>query len=182
MKQQPTLSEPAPIATPWYRQFWPWFLIALPTSVVVACIFTIYLAVTYKDGMVSDNYYKEGLAINQTLEQDENAKQWGLQADVTFNNQQGEITLTLLSADNAPSGLNKTPLWMAFIHPFSEKEDFSIRLMPDEVNGHFTGTLPDLVIGKWTINLSPFNQDSDQGEWRLRKQVVINDLQAQIVL
>lgn len=30
----------------WYRQFWPWFLIALPGTTVVACMFTIWLAIT----------------------------------------------------------------------------------------------------------------------------------------
>lgn len=30
---------------PWYKQFWPWFLIALPGSVVIASMFTITLAV-----------------------------------------------------------------------------------------------------------------------------------------
>ena len=29
----------------WYKQFWPWFLIALPGSVVIASMFTITLAV-----------------------------------------------------------------------------------------------------------------------------------------
>lgn len=30
----------------WYRQFWPWFLIALPGSTVLACMFTIWLAIS----------------------------------------------------------------------------------------------------------------------------------------
>lgn len=30
---------------PWYKQFWPWFLIALPGSVVIASMFTITLAI-----------------------------------------------------------------------------------------------------------------------------------------
>ena len=30
--------------TPWYRQFWPWFLIVLPGSVVVAALTTVYIA------------------------------------------------------------------------------------------------------------------------------------------
>lgn len=34
-----------PTTEVWYKQFWPWFLIALPASVVIACMFTITLAV-----------------------------------------------------------------------------------------------------------------------------------------
>lgn len=30
---------------PWYKQFWPWFLISLPGSVVIASMFTISIAV-----------------------------------------------------------------------------------------------------------------------------------------
>lgn len=32
---------------PWYKQFWPWFLIALPGSVVIASLFTVTLAVQH---------------------------------------------------------------------------------------------------------------------------------------
>ena len=34
----------APV-TPWYRQAWPWFLISLPATAVIAGSFTFYLAV-----------------------------------------------------------------------------------------------------------------------------------------
>lgn len=44
------LSEP-----PWYRQFWPWFIIALPASAVIASLFTFYLAVSRPDHMVVDD-------------------------------------------------------------------------------------------------------------------------------
>tara|TARA_R110001592_G_scaffold59200_1_gene179570 strand:+ start:14934 stop:15134 length:201 start_codon:yes stop_codon:yes gene_type:complete len=30
---------------PWFKQFWPWFLISLPGAVVIASIFTIGLAI-----------------------------------------------------------------------------------------------------------------------------------------
>ncbi|MFT7320700.1 FixH family protein, partial [Congregibacter sp.] len=32
---------------PWYQQFWPWFLIALPGSVVIAGLSTLYIANRY---------------------------------------------------------------------------------------------------------------------------------------
>ena len=52
---------------PWYRQFWPWVLISIPATTVVACMVMISLAVMSDDGLVSDNYYREGLAINDKL-------------------------------------------------------------------------------------------------------------------
>ena len=40
---------------PWYRQFWPWFIIALPASAVIAGIITFYLAVSRPDQLVVDD-------------------------------------------------------------------------------------------------------------------------------
>lgn len=54
--------------TPWYRQFWPWFVFGLPAVVVVASIATVYLAVSNPDPVVDGNYYKHGLTINETLD------------------------------------------------------------------------------------------------------------------
>jgi len=31
---------------PWYKQFWPWFIIALPASAVIASFITLWLAVS----------------------------------------------------------------------------------------------------------------------------------------
>jgi hypothetical protein len=39
---------------PWYRQFWPWFLIALPASAVIASLYSLYLAVTHPDPVIID--------------------------------------------------------------------------------------------------------------------------------
>ncbi|WP_174564729.1 FixH family protein, partial [Solemya elarraichensis gill symbiont] len=46
---------------PWYRQFWPWFIISIPAGTVVAAFITIYIAVDGADPLVTDDYYKEGL-------------------------------------------------------------------------------------------------------------------------
>ena len=37
---------------PWYRQFWPWFIIALPASAVVAGLTTLWIAVQTTDSLV----------------------------------------------------------------------------------------------------------------------------------
>ena len=39
--------------TPWYRQFWPWFLIALPLTAVIGGLVTIVIAVRTSDTLVT---------------------------------------------------------------------------------------------------------------------------------
>ena len=43
------------VEPPWYRQFWPWFIIALPASAVIASLITFYLAVSRPDHLVVDD-------------------------------------------------------------------------------------------------------------------------------
>ena len=51
MQDSPLVKQPI---EPWYRQFWPWFIIALPASAVVASFFTLYLAISNPDQLVVD--------------------------------------------------------------------------------------------------------------------------------
>jgi len=51
----------------WYRERWPWFLAAGPFIVVIACFGTAWVAVKSDDGLVAQDYYKQGLLINQRL-------------------------------------------------------------------------------------------------------------------
>lgn len=71
--------------TPWYRQAWPWFLISLPATAVVASLFTFYLAARGWDGPVANDYYKQGLAINEELTRSSRAKELGLTAQVKLS-------------------------------------------------------------------------------------------------
>jgi len=67
---------------PWYREPWPWILIALPALVIVGCGVTFWLALRSDDGMVASDYYKRGLAINRELTRSQLAAQLGLRAEV----------------------------------------------------------------------------------------------------
>ncbi|MGD9021258.1 MAG: FixH family protein [Lysobacterales bacterium] len=45
---------------PWYRQFWPWFIIALPAAAVAAGLFTLWLAISNPDSLViSEQEYQQ---------------------------------------------------------------------------------------------------------------------------
>lgn len=47
----------------WYKQFWPWFLIALPAAVVIASLVTMNIAFKYADQPVVGDYEKHGLTV-----------------------------------------------------------------------------------------------------------------------
>jgi len=63
------MQNPEADAVPWYRQPWPWFLIALPAAAVIGSIVTVVLAIVSADGVVPD-YYERGLRAKQTLRPD----------------------------------------------------------------------------------------------------------------
>lgn len=48
---------------PWYKHPWPWLLMAGPAIVVVACIFTIYLAFSRYDQPIVGGAVKQGLKV-----------------------------------------------------------------------------------------------------------------------
>ena len=49
---------------PWYKQFWPWFLIILPLTVVVWTIITVIIFSNNSVSLVTEDYYKKGKGIN----------------------------------------------------------------------------------------------------------------------
>ncbi len=53
-KQEQNSQEIPGQVEPWYKQFWPWFIIALPASAVIASFFTLWLAISNPDHLVVD--------------------------------------------------------------------------------------------------------------------------------
>ncbi len=53
---------------PWWKYGHVWMVVGGPAVVVVACFVTVYLAVTRPDPVVSEDYYRRGIEINQTLD------------------------------------------------------------------------------------------------------------------
>ena len=57
---------------PWYREPWPWVLIAIPFLTIVASAFTFWLAVSHPDYLVlEDSEYREvksGLRAQRAVE------------------------------------------------------------------------------------------------------------------
>jgi len=52
-------------ANPWYKEPWPWVVIAIPFLTVVASMITLWLAITHPDHLVVDE--SSGQAVNASL-------------------------------------------------------------------------------------------------------------------
>ena len=66
----------------WYKEPWTWGLMAGPAIVVVAGFITLGYALSVKDSLVTDDYYKEGKNIVLEVERDKSAAKHHLSAQV----------------------------------------------------------------------------------------------------
>lgn len=140
---------------PWYREPWPWFLMSLPATAVAAGIATVWIASSDADGLVVGDYYKAGLAINQTLAREQAAIDLALNA--TIAEEDGALSLDL--AGRLPALPDRLTLRLA--HPTRAGQDHTL-LLAHAGNGRYRAALPDLPAGKWLVELS-----DAQAAWRL---------------
>lgn len=153
----------------WYCQFWPWFIMALPATVVVAGITTVVIAFYHSDNLVTDDHYRKGLAINKSLSRDDNASAMGLFATLAFDNANG-ITLSLKGYDtDLPS---PQYLLLNWEHPTSAQQDFSVTLVK-QTEGIYYSTLSSTPVGRWYLTLRPLSADSSPGNWQLRREILL---------
>lgn len=142
---------------PWYQEPWPWILMAGPAIVIVAGVITTWLAVSSNDGLVADDYYKQGLAVNQQLARDHKASELGVSAEVLWAGTQVRVMLGGTAAPEAAS------LRLRLTHPTRSGEDQVVQLKP-EGKGMYGGQLGQLpASGRWNLML-----EDETASWRLQ--------------
>ena len=140
----------------WYAEPWVWLLIALPMSAVIGGMITIYLAVTTSDGLVVDDYYNRGKAINMDLARDVAAASHDLRARLDLDLAGRRILLSLESRDNLHPALVRFSL----LHPTRPGYDQVIVLQPAAGKDTYAGTLQEVRDGNWYVQL-------EADDWRL---------------
>jgi len=144
-----------PASKPWYREPWPWFLISLPATAVIAGVTTVWIAAQSADGLVVGDYYKAGLAINQTLARDDAARALALTA--TLQGDDHALTLTLAGRlQTFPDQLSLT-----LAHPTRQGLDQAL-ILSHAGGGRYLTSLPALPAGKWHAQLA-----DSASTWRL---------------
>jgi hypothetical protein len=136
--------------SPWYRQRWPWLIMAGPLAVLVAGAVTTWIAFASADGLVAEDYYKQGMGINRRLAREEAARAQGISAQVELSS---SIVVTLQGA--APEAL-----FVHLAHATRAGHDVRLRLVPS--GGKYVAELPPLPPGRWHIAI-----EDPRGTWRL---------------
>lgn len=146
-------------SSPWYREPWVWGVISGPALVVIAGCYTLWLAIASNDGLVADDYYKRGLAINQTLTRERAALDARYEARLMFAPASERVRI-LLTGRTLPSGLTLT-----LLHPTRAGLDYAVRLA-GRGEGVFEGPLSLPAAGRWRVAV-----EDEHATWRLTGEV-----------
>ena len=141
----------------WYREPWPWLLMAGPAAAVVASAVTVWLAVATSDGLVEDDYYKRGLAINRDLRREQAVRDRDIVASVEAR--AGVLRVRLDGRDAAPYAL-----FAQLVHATRAGHDQRLRL-PRVAPGVYETEFEPLPAGRWRLVL-----EDPRGEWRIVKE------------
>lgn len=148
---------------PWYKERWPWILMAGPAIVVVAGVATVWLAVVSNDGLVTDDYYKQGLAVNQRLHRDQQAGLLGLHADVMRSGLNVRLIIGATGQAVLPEAIK-----LRLAHPTRGGLD-QILEMHSEGQGFYSGKLATQIDGRWLVSI-----EDPAGEWRIQGEWLVD--------
>jgi hypothetical protein len=139
---------------PWYRHPWPWLLMSGPAVVVVAGLWTAVIAARSSDGLVTEDYYRQGIAINRVLGLERRASELGVVARLSFGDRVVRVEL--------PASVPRaTALRLSIAHPAHAARDETIELAPVQGNA-FEGVLQSEPQGVSRLVL-----EDRENTWRL---------------
>jgi hypothetical protein len=127
-----------------------------PAAAVAAGIATAWIAHATADGLVAEDYYRRGLAINQDLRLERAAVARGLQATATREGARLRVRL---------QGAAPEALIAQLAHATRAGQDLRLRLAPAP-DGGYVAALPPLAAGRWHLIL-----EDPRRQWRIVQEV-----------
>jgi hypothetical protein len=124
---------------------------ALPLAAVVASLYTIFLASRSPDSLVTDHYYKKGLAVGGDIQRERHAQALRLSGVMSVTG--GRIDLRL----NQP--VAQDTLRLTLRHPLSNQKDLQIDLHRGS-SGLYSGFAPPLEPVRYRVHV-------ETADWRL---------------
>lgn len=132
-----------------------------PFIVIVAGFVTAWIAVTSNDGLVTDDYYKKGLAAGETLARSQQAESLGITAGVHLTRDAIRVRLSSSQAFTPPPVIN-----VMLSHPTRAGMDQKAALM--RIDGSYVGEMPLPASGHWLVLI-----EDEAKTWRLMGSLVL---------
>jgi hypothetical protein len=148
---------------PWYREPWPWLLMIAPAAAVTAGAVTVVLALQSYDGLVAEDYYKQGLAVNQRLARAEKARALGISGSLNIAAATGGEVHVQLRGQPADA---RGALVLALTHPTRAGYDQTVPLAARQEG--YAGRIGALAPGRWHVIV-----ESADAAWRIRGELQI---------
>ncbi len=123
----------------------------------------IWISVVTADGLVTDDYYKQGKAINEVLVRDIKAAELGLSAVIDFDNNSSAVVLQF---DKGLLEYYPQTLTLHVQHATRERNDLTVLLhhgIGDRYIGHLTHRISE---GIWYFGI-------DQADWKLNARTYV---------
>jgi hypothetical protein len=133
-----------------------------PFVVILAGIYTAWLAVSSSDGLVTDDYYRKGLKVDQTIARSDRAKALGLVAAVRVT----ADTLSLRLAASDKAFVPPDRLVMMVSHPTRAGLDQTQDMTRE--GGGYTAKFRLPASGHWLLSI-----EDEAKTWRLLGKVVL---------
>jgi hypothetical protein len=147
---------------PWYREPWPWILMAGPLAVVVASLASAWIAMKSSDGLVTEDYYKQGQDVVETLDRSKQAEALGLQALVRLTENKVRVRLSGRHASMPiPSAL-----FLSLSHPTRAGLDQRAKLSQD--GQVYVGEIRLPASGHWLVLI-----EDEAKTWRMMASVIL---------
>lgn len=160
---------------PWYRQFWPWFVISIPAATVVAGVFTVWLSMQSDDSLAVSSQFGVDVATEHNLAAEKVAVENDITASLNVDSASGAVSVTLAAAVGVRT---EKPLQLMFLHPTLARQDSEIELSPAIPSndglpvwaGHFVA----LDAGRRYVVLTQDDAWRISGEWRGEQQITLD--------
>jgi hypothetical protein len=136
---------------------------AAPAAAVIGGGIILALAIGSADGLVAEDYYKQGLAVNQQLARVEKARELGVQGEIAVDARAGGPVRVALQGRIAPD----EALVLILSHPTRAGLDQRVKLTAAG-SGAYAGRIDALAAGRWHVIV-----DSAAGGWRIRGELQV---------
>jgi len=147
----------------WWRQPWPWIILGMLGSVVMASFVTLYIAATTQDSLVESDYTKAGKTINLRLEKDHEAERLGISIALTAQaTPQGSVQLTARYKSAAKAAEQPKFLRLKLSHPTLADHDVGVALI-ERAPGVYRAQLSELMSARWHSAI-----EDPEGKWRVK--------------